>query len=294
MLTIENIESRKKGIGGSDASVILGHNKYKSIGELYLEKIGEGSIIEENEYMYWGNQLEDKIVSEFMRREKKVVTTPVNTFKHPEHEWMIAHIDGLVTGESAILECKTSSEYRNKEWGDEGTDDIPTEYLMQCIHYAAVLNVERVYIAVLIGGNKFKTFKYERNLGIEKKLIMAEKNFWENNVIPGIPPQDTDVVNIEYADNESITVDFKVKELFEEYKSKGMLKRKLEKEVLSLRDEITEEVGQTGMVIDEYGNNLGKIVSRNQSRFDTGKFRVENKGLYECYQKNVTYVEVRV
>jgi putative phage-type endonuclease len=295
MLTIENLEARQHGIGGSDASVILGQNKYKTIGELYLDKIGEGNLVEENEYMYWGNQLEDKIVAEFMLRNNKVVTTPVNTFRHPDHEWMIAHVDGVVAGESALLECKTCSEYRKKEWGPEGSDDIPVEYLLQCVHYAAVLNVDRVYIAVLIGGNTFKTFIYERNHKLESGLIEAERKFWVENVQKRIPPEDINSFDFGSYDNSNqIIVDSVVKSLFDEYRSAVGAKRDIEKCAGKLKNEIIERIGSAGKVIDEYGNEIGKVMAKSRTDFDSSRFKLKNPSVYSEYKKTSTWLEVRL
>lgn len=49
---------RNKGIGGSDASVICGINKYKSPVELWMEKTGQIEPKEAGEAAYWGNIME--------------------------------------------------------------------------------------------------------------------------------------------------------------------------------------------------------------------------------------------
>ena len=59
MNRIEWLQLRKSGIGGSDASAILGFNRWKSAFQLYIEKTSK--MVEEidNEFVYWGNVLED-------------------------------------------------------------------------------------------------------------------------------------------------------------------------------------------------------------------------------------------
>ena len=51
------LEYRKTGIGGSDASVVCGINKYKFPVELWLEKTGQLPYQEAGEAAYWGTQL---------------------------------------------------------------------------------------------------------------------------------------------------------------------------------------------------------------------------------------------
>ena len=74
---------------------------------------------------------------------------------HPRFPFMFADVDGIVTderGEKCIFEAKTVSQYREDEWKN---GKIPTEYMMQVQHYLAVCNMQKAYIAALIGGNHF-------------------------------------------------------------------------------------------------------------------------------------------
>lgn len=49
---------RRKGIGGSDASIVCGLNKYKSPLELWMDKLGMLEVTESGESAYWGSILE--------------------------------------------------------------------------------------------------------------------------------------------------------------------------------------------------------------------------------------------
>ena len=61
------LELRRRGIDGSDASVILGLNPWKTQMDLWLEKTGEFTEDEDNEKMYWGRILEDIVAQEFSK-----------------------------------------------------------------------------------------------------------------------------------------------------------------------------------------------------------------------------------
>ena len=66
---LEWLELRREGIGGSDASVVMGENPYRSILQLWEEKTGRKEITDEgNEHTYWGTLMEDVIRHEFMKR----------------------------------------------------------------------------------------------------------------------------------------------------------------------------------------------------------------------------------
>src|SRR5690606_3541619 len=99
----EWLHARAKGIGGSDASVILGLNKWKTPFELWLEKTGQ--VIPESsqsEAAYWGTVMEDIVAKEFETRTGKKVRRRNATFQHPKYPFLIANVDRLVVGEKAI------------------------------------------------------------------------------------------------------------------------------------------------------------------------------------------------
>jgi putative phage-type endonuclease len=180
MSRYEWLQERSKGIGGSDAGVILGLNKYRTSFELWLEKTGQVEPVEiDNEAIYWGNEMENVVAKEFEKRTGKKVRRTNFMFTHNEHSFMKANIDRVIVGESAILECKTASAYLAKEWvGDE----IPATYLVQVQHYLAVTGKEKGYIAVLIGGNHFVWKEIQRDEELINMIIDAEKHFWEYHV----------------------------------------------------------------------------------------------------------------
>ena len=107
---------------------------------------------------------------------------------------MIADIDRLVVGEEAGLECKTASAYNADKWKD---GEIPLHYVMQCYHYMAVTGKREWYIAVVILGQKFVYRKLVWNDELIARLIVMEKEFWENHVLAGVipAPDGSDIYN---------------------------------------------------------------------------------------------------
>ena len=163
MITEEQKEQRKLGIGGSDMPIILGLSNYKTPYQLYLEKKGILSTSDEmSPLQYWGNRLEGIIRDEFADRNKVIIETP-NTLIHPFYDFMRANIDGYIREWESVLEVKCSSQFMANEWGDDGSDNIPMAYLVQVAHYCSVLNAPSAYIAVLIGGHDYRQYKYTRD-----------------------------------------------------------------------------------------------------------------------------------
>ena len=180
------LEYRKQGIGGSDASVVCGINKYKSPVELWMEKTDQLPHQEAGEAAYWGTQLEALVRAEFTKRTGIEVKIVNQLFQSEEHTFMLANLDGICEVPdvgTCIFEAKTASAYKATEW----EDTIPDEYALQLAHYMAVTGYKGAYIAVLIGGNTFRWRFVERDEELISMLIELESAFW-NHVQDGTPP----------------------------------------------------------------------------------------------------------
>ena len=113
------LKLRNKGLGGSDAGIIVGVNPWKSPYQLWLEKTGqvEPEDISEKEAVYWGTQLEDMVAREFTKRTGKKVQRH-GMLESVAYPFLLANVDRLVIGEDAGLECKTTSAFKYKDWGE--------------------------------------------------------------------------------------------------------------------------------------------------------------------------------
>lgn len=184
----EWLEQRTKGIGGSDASIVLGLNKWKTPFELWLEKSGQVIPQElQSDAAYFGTLLEDLVAKEFEKRTGKKVRRKNAMLQHPKHSFIIANVDRMIVGEKAILECKTTSAYNAKEWESE---EIPANYIVQVQHYLGVLGPEykKAYFAVLVGGNKFILKEIERDDELIEIIFSQEINFWNEHVKANVAP----------------------------------------------------------------------------------------------------------
>ena len=179
---------RNQGIGGSDASVIMGLNPYKSAYQLWLEKRGvvDPEDLTGNPYIYWGRKNEANIADWFQEETGKKIRR-LGTLQNREKPFLLANVDRMVTGEDAGLEIKTAGVSQYKKWKD---DEIPDSYYCQCLHYMAVTGADYWYIAVLLGGNDAKWKRIERNEEDIRVLIEEETKFWEMVKTNTPPPID--------------------------------------------------------------------------------------------------------
>ena len=113
------LEWRKKGIGGSDASVVCGINRYKSPVELWMEKTDQLQPQEAGESAYWGTILEAVVREEFTKRTGLEVCLVKQLLQSEEHPFMLANLDGVCDHPdygTCIFEAKTATAYKAGEW----------------------------------------------------------------------------------------------------------------------------------------------------------------------------------
>lgn len=121
IMTVEEMQNRSKwlkmrkaGIGGSEAAAIVGLNPWKSAFQLWMEKTGqvEPEDLSDNEYVYWGNVLEQAVADRFCELTGKKVQRR-GMLQDDEYPYMLASVDRMVVGENAGLECKTTNAFNS-------------------------------------------------------------------------------------------------------------------------------------------------------------------------------------
>jgi len=181
MLTAEQIEARKRGVGGSELLAALGKDPRCSRLELYMRKVGElpEPDLSDDERVHFGNLLEPVIREEFARRIGKTVIIPTQTLIHPTVP-LVGNPDGWIPSLGEGVEIKTCDTYEADEFGEPGTDQVPIRYLVQCAGYMALTNAERWHLAVLVGGNDFRMYEIPRDRQLEEAVIAGVKEFWSH------------------------------------------------------------------------------------------------------------------
>jgi len=183
----ERLLFRKGGIGGSDIANISDKcsKKYHTKIDVYLDKINPSIEYTDNEYMYWGRELEALVAKKFELVTGKKVQNNNSVLIDDEYPFFYANIDRKVIGEKALLECKTTNAFMKSEWEH---DHIPDNYLLQLQWYLGVTGYDKAYIACLIGGNEFVWKVCERNEELIKDIRQEAKHFWEEYVMKNVLP----------------------------------------------------------------------------------------------------------
>lgn len=289
MLTAEQIKERQLYIGGSEAAAVLGLSRWSTPLEVWALKTGriQQEDISGKVAVKLGHKLEQTVAELFMDETGKRVQRANNTFKHPSHAFLGANLDRVVVGEDAILECKTASAWKAKEWSGE---DIPQEYIIQVMHYLAVTGASHGYIAVLIGNQEFKWRQINRDENVIKALIEKEVHFWNKYVLTGEPPapmaDDSEALYKLYpnvSNREPIELDDEANIIVERIQSMQQDAMALEEQIEAHKNLIKAKLGD-----NEVGTTgVWKFSWKEQEtrRLDSALLKEEKPELYNQYSK---------
>lgn len=276
----EWLEHRRKSIGGSDASAILGMNTYCSPYTVWADKLGKLPPKEDNEAMRLGRDLEDYVAKRFTEETGKKVRRENNIIINPDFPFAHANVDRMVVGEDAGLECKTTSVMNLKRFKN---GEYPENYYCQCVHYLMVTGAKMWYLGVLILGVGFKVFVIERDEDEIAALAKSEEAFWEyvkNNTPPETDGSDStsDTLTTIYPESNGNTVNlFAYEESLKQYIAIGKQIDELKK----LKDEMANNVkafmGEAGR--GESNHFKVSWSSSLRTTFDYKKFASDNPNL---------------
>lgn len=284
------LKLRQKGIGGSDASSVLGLNPYKSKVSVYMSKVCE-EVDEDcgNYRMELGQKLEDFVAKEFSLRTGKKVRNINGILKNGKYPFAIANIDKAIVAENAFLECKVTNSFSKKEW----SMGVPIHYQIQCFHYMAVTGATHCYVCVLIGNEELIIHTLDRDEEIIEDIMSDEERFWNKYILEKeIPLPDgssdyTSFLKERYKrDNGESIILFMQEDKLKSFDEIVENTKKLEKEKRLIEQSIQKEMGECEVAYVGDRKVTWKTHSRNT--FDTKKFKVDYPELYVKYLKNST------
>lgn len=189
--------SREKTIGGSEASSLIGMNKYTSLHDLWGRKIKGIQSDISNELIEYGNAMEP-ILREMYRikhQEMEVQYKENTTMYSIENDFMHYSADGLLWDGSraGILEIKTSF-IRNSDMNREWKDRIPDSYYLQILHGLICTGFEFVNLIAELryidGNSSIRQYHIERLEVLDdiEYLLRKERENWEKYFLSNLEP----------------------------------------------------------------------------------------------------------
>lgn len=207
MLTEQQKKNRHMRATSSVIAGALGISRYMTPIQAWLAIKGESNI-QTTKAMQRGTRLESFALDE-AAEEVGMIWRPAEFRTHPDHDWTGDSTDAYFIDSddkiSMIAEAKTASSAVAHLWGEEGTNQIPDEYLVQChwhlIHWP---ETDICIVPVLIGGYEFefRTYYVKRDSEVEGKLLDSMGKFYRDHIVadkmPVASAKDTDTMSNMY------------------------------------------------------------------------------------------------
>lgn len=190
------LQWRRNGIGASEIGAACGVSKYKTRYQLWLDKTGRSEPTPDNPAMRWGRRHERGLVEDWTSEEcYEVEEYPAIARRWNEigdYPPIYATPDAVVSspeGVIELLECKTTT-WRNNQLGEQGTDEIPHEWILQAQTQLVCTGLHVCHFAVLIDGREMRKYRVERNDGLLSGIAHQCREFWRHVRSDLQPPLD--------------------------------------------------------------------------------------------------------
>ena len=282
-LSPEWFAMRSKVIGSSEAAKAIGMSEYGTPLHVYKEKVGEIEPFQGNESTRRGRRYEPLIAEDWQEVTGRTLRLyPCPMFLHPEYKGIAATPDGEVDDDEG-LEIKSTTFRMKKNLGDEGTDDIPTDWLIQGQQQMAVMGWKVVNFCVLVELEP-TMYRVERNDTLIQLMIDAELELlerirdrrppepnWEHSSTPRLIREIHSTINdtrIELNDQEIAS--------WEKYERIGRMIKKLDTKRDECKARVLHGIG------DHFAGLLGdgRMVRRKETKPQS--YMVEKKGYIEA------------
>ena len=219
---------RKTKITATDAAVIMGVNHWKTIHQLYDEKLSNDPPKPPNAAMKRGIDLEP-VARDLFNTKTRLIMTPQVIIK----DWMMASLDGMSDCGNYIVEIKCPGE---RDHSIALSGKVPEHYYPQLQHQIHVCNVHMAYY-FSFDGVKGVIVEVMRDQKYIDRMVEEERKFYEC-IMNKTPPKPIESDYIERNDDLWKKCAYKWKTITETIKS-------LEKEEEEVRQQLVFLSGES-------------------------------------------------
>ena len=256
--------------------------------DVILEKLGKKDIPDLSgiEEVQMGKVMEPTIARLFQERHRIELKDADYALAHPTEPWLRSHFDYISADGRILVECKNYNASVMSKF-DEETNVVPSADMAQLIHEAACHNVGEIYLAVLFGGQKFRTFHFTITPEMKDDLVAQMAKYWSLVATNTLPEPDTlDACKIIYPDSVDASVVAsgaveKAVAVLREYKAKI---KALEDESEAIEVAIRSYMAEKDTLTDLSGRTLATWRSaKPSSKFDSKLFQQAMPDIYERF-----------
>lgn len=168
--------ARKNGIGASEVAALFGFARFgKTAATVWASKQPNYQPTAYEEHQLMGFWLEPALLNLFTHRTGIACTANSDSVQHPTASHLFATPDGF-TDEGAPIDCKTALQYT--EWGEDGTDQIPTDYLIQMQTQIACTGASHGWLIVFLSLFDKRIYRIPANADMQAEIITVTGKQW--------------------------------------------------------------------------------------------------------------------
>ena len=293
---------RRKFLGGSDASVVLGINPWRSPLQLWQDKtqpaMPENVDPDRAKVLERGKRMEPYVVDLLAAETGLHILDRNQRYIDSEHAFLAAEIDAeavapgdfrdFQTEPRCNVEIKTVSPFKAREWGELGSDEIPVHYTAQAQHGLMITGRAVCIFGVLIGGDDFRVYRVERDDEIVAAMRAREVAFWRDHVeamVPPAPINADDVARLFPRDmGTAVEADEAALIAFNELRALQAEADAIEARIAGCKDSLKRRIGEAARLTSN-GRDLVTWKSQSAKRFDQRAFQAAHPDLFEQFIK---------
>jgi putative phage-type endonuclease len=286
--TQAQLAERRKYLGGSEAAAAVGLSPYFTPYLLYLDKVGQGTPIQETLPMKVGTALEPVCLALLEEETGLTVSDRQTVVNDRRYSWRRATLDGRAS-DGWLVEGKASSVWQN--WGKE-EDAVPASIIYQCQHQLACdLTAPGVYVPVILGGRQFRVYKVKRDAELINHLTVGEDEFWEKVIARTPPdPMDMDDIKIRYPQDTGVTVTASPEVEALAYKLANTKAARKAVEATEKQEcfDIAAFMKDAAILVDKRGEPLFTHKAHTERRLDVKQLRKDHPAIADLYSPEST------
>lgn len=198
-------DAEKRMVGGSDVAAIVGISPYGSAFSVW-DRIVNGTEREDRPAMSRGRRLEPVVLDWYAERTGHLVDrgpdgrgvkwptpTPYLRASLDAVAWSIAPPRNKHAWD-VVVDAKTAGANEAHRYGEDGTDQIPQEYLCQFQFYMGLTGRLQTDVPALVAGD-FRLYHVAYDADVYVALREAVDRFWVDHVLTKRPPDPTTLPN---------------------------------------------------------------------------------------------------
>jgi putative phage-type endonuclease len=181
-------------IGGSDVAAILGRDPHKSAVDVWRRIVDgvEPEVDPEKAKLFRRGNLLEPVIRQMAWQDFGLALAGPGRWDC-EVPYLRASLDDrhmLDPEDEAfdVVEFKSVSPDAAHQWGQEGTDQVPTNYLLQVQFYLWVTGATKARVIPLIGVDDLRQYFVTANIDLHNLIAEATEEFWHKNVLEKVAP----------------------------------------------------------------------------------------------------------